>query len=336
MYSLFRDLSKQLKDFETARQQKEISEELYSSIASNFSEYESKGVQRICDILDNKHFYTTNIYARKIHGSRSYVEFKYKSNTERCELADMYMLSLAVSNNSNCCVFGKIALVQNKKEVHNSIAIDKKQLFLLRNFPKFIGSKGYLREEEFLLHNTYEQLGHYGIIQDDGNIVLVNSRLVDSLCGNVYTIKYNDIANMYGTSFCSRPSYDNSVAILPQWFCLDRDIPCYNSVYKHRYDLPYFVGSLPFLRFSEISLNNYDLVKNLSNLNIGEPIFCYSDVFDEQLFKMAYILVNKAGLGNKVKFKFNDDYIPDENNKEDSESIFGNSLVIITINYIDD
>jgi hypothetical protein len=118
---------------------RDIYETLGSSYASNQNEVSM--VTELCNSINGKSFEKLSFYSKKIHGSRSYVEFSNRDKPVTTELADMVVIAVATKNRE--IIYEKTAFIQNKKSDENgNCSIDENQLFLLHNFPSFKGKKG--------------------------------------------------------------------------------------------------------------------------------------------------------------------------------------------------
>jgi hypothetical protein len=138
---------------------------------------ETKMVEKLCNYLHDKNCGKAKIYAVKIHGSTSKVEFYDATNKlVKKELGDMVVISLVTFKSK--IVFEKLAFIQNKKEDKagsEKWKIDQNQLFLLNNFPTFNGVSGIFgKQKNVALLNAFGQLGNYGLFHSDGDMVFAN------------------------------------------------------------------------------------------------------------------------------------------------------------------
>lgn len=127
--------------------QNDLSRETYESLANSYSNShnEVKTVTNMCDTLNGKSFEKLHFYSRKIHGTRSFVEFFNQDKPVTTEMADLAIISVVTQGRN--IIYEKISFVQNKKEnTVDNWEIDQNQLYLLRNFPTITGKKGLFKK----------------------------------------------------------------------------------------------------------------------------------------------------------------------------------------------
>ena len=135
--------------------QNDIALDAYNTLSKSYKnkDNEVKTVEKLCSNLNGKECGKAKLYAEKIHGNASKVEFYNASNSlVKKELGDMVIISLATCKSK--ITFEKIAFIQNKKETKEGSEkwkIDQDQLFLLNVFPTFNGVSGIFGNEKKLL-----------------------------------------------------------------------------------------------------------------------------------------------------------------------------------------
>jgi len=270
--------------------QNTLAQEVYDTLGTSCSnsDGEIKMVTKMCSAIDSKKFEKMQFYARKIHESRSFVEFHNQDKPITKELADMVIMSIATKNRK--IIYEKTAFIQNKKEDSENIwKIDQDQLYLLHNFPTFKGDKGIFRKtfrHEVIFQNHSNSLGNYGLFQSPGEIVLVNALTVYKLQQSG-KISFSDIRkythnNILNNAF---PLFDHHYV----------DEMFYNYFkYFGKYGLPYL--NLPFLNNCIISYNVYEFIRNWSLFNIGEVVSVYGNNVNVDLKKFNQVLLREVGL----------------------------------------
>lgn len=276
--------------------QNELSRETYESLANSYSNAhnEVKTVTDMCDSLNGKSFEKLKFYSRKIHGTRSFVEFFNQDKPVTTEMADMAIICVATKDKN--IVYEKISFVQNKKEdTTNNWKIDQDQLYLLRNFPTITGKKGLFKKNyknEIVFLNHSDNLGTYGLFKSSGEMVLANAKTIYGL-QNGNKVSYDDLKNHIDTTTARQSNnfpffgFDH-----PFW-----DEMIYR-MFKHfpKYGIPFF--DLPFLSNNSNSLNIYDFIRNWTLFNIGEVCQAGGNIIDSDLSVMTRVLLREAGLND--------------------------------------
>jgi hypothetical protein len=299
MDNLIRTLSDYYIRSDFRRFQNNLAKEIYETIGTSYlnSDGEVKMVTEMCNRINGKSFDKLEFYSKKIHGTRSYVEFHNHDKPVTKELADMLIISVATRGGD--IIYEKTAFIQNKKEnVLNSWEIDQDQLYLLHNFPTFKGSKGIFRRnfvDEVIFLNHSESLGNYGLFQHPGEMILVNAL-------TVYRLQQGD---KIALSDIQKFAETNSKNKTGQPFPLIIDHPIMEEMlfryYKHfpKYGLPF--TNFPFLNKSSVSFNIYEFIRNWTLFNIGELVSIYGNTLDEDLLKFNRAILKETGLSRFIK-----------------------------------
>lgn len=259
--------------------QNSTTEESYENLGLSYSNgyNEVKTVTELCNLLNGKRFEKLRIYAKKIHGSKSYVQFKNKDKPVSTELADMVIITLATRKNT--IVYDKTCFIQNKKEdSKKKWKIDQNQLYLLKNFPSFTGTKGIFNQsfkgKKISYKNSNKTLGTYGFFQNPGEMILLNAE-------NVY--KYQN-----GTSIDLDtikkipiiPESGNGIPFMYDPMIMEEYIYMLMKRFP-KYGFPNM--NMPFLGNTNICLDLYEFIRNWTLFNIGEPATIFQNTVDEQL-----------------------------------------------------
>jgi len=277
--------------------QNNLAKEVYETLGTSYSNSngEVKMVTEMCNTINGKSFGKLNFYSKKIHGSRSFVEFHNQDKPTTKELADMVIISVATKGRE--IIYEKTAFIQNKKEDKaDNWKIDQDQLYLLHNFPTFTGNKGIFRQhffDEVVFLNHSETLGNYGLFQEPGEMILLNALMVYKLQENK-SISLSDIRKFTNNSLNKNaafrfPFFDHPLMeeIIYRYF---RHFPKYGFSFMN----------LPFLSNSVASFNIYDFIRNWSLFNIGEVVSVYGNVIDKNLSIFNRIFLREAGLSDFI------------------------------------
>jgi hypothetical protein len=268
MYLNFNDLNNGFEKLFTCADfikfQNKLSEDVYKSLNNSYAnkKHEIAIVEDLCNSLNAQESNNLHIYAEKIHGAKSYVDFPMQGKVIRKELADMVILSIITRNKK--IVYEKTAFIQNKKESKQSDvwSIDKEQLFLLQNFPTFSSNQGIFRNSVVTFLNSTGSLGNYGLFKKPGEmIVSIASEVTAKLEGN--QVRHSRIAE-------DSVKYGNHNSFISQPIDIGTEI-----IVAYRNET--VLRGLPFLQNISLSINVYEFIRNLTQFNIGEPILITED-----------------------------------------------------------
>lgn len=297
MDSLIRTFSDYYNRTDFRKFQNTFAREVYETLGTSYSnsDGEVRIVTDMCNTIDGKTFEKLKFYTKKIHGTRSFVEFHNQDKPTTKELADMVIISVATKDRE--IIYEKTAFIQNKKEDTDSVwKIDQDQLYLLHNFPTFKGKKGIFKRnfgEEVVFLNHSETLGNYGLFHSPGEMILVNALTVYKLQQGD-RISHSDIRKFTQSGF-----QNNNGLQLPLIDHLFWDEMLYRH-FKHspKYGWPFL--NLPFLNNSIASFNIYEFIRNWSLFNIGDVVSADGKVVDKDLSTFNRILLREAGLSDLI------------------------------------
>jgi len=162
--------------------QNEVTQSLYEALGQGYSTGDNEVglVERLVDTANGQSYGPMRISASMLHGSRSYVEFRYMDKPTTKELGDMAIVSLVTRNGAR--LLQRMMVIQNKKARGESWSIDQEQLFLLKNFPTLTGNKGVLRRcGDLSFWNRSGCLGAFGLLREPGEMLLASAFLVSEL-----------------------------------------------------------------------------------------------------------------------------------------------------------
>jgi hypothetical protein len=297
MENLIRTFSEYYNRPDFRKFQNTLAREVYDTLGTAYSNLDSevKIVTDMCNTINGKSFETLKFHTKKIHGTRSYVEFYNQDKPITKELADMVIISVATKNRK--IVYEKTAFIQNKKEdTEGNWKIDQDQLYLLHNFPTFKGKKGMFKRhfaDEVVFLNHSETLGNYGLFQYPGEMILVNSLTVFKLQQGD-KISFSDIRKFTDNSYHNNSGFQFPFIDHPFW----DEMFYHYSKHFPKYGLPFL--NLPFLNNSIASFNIYEFIRNWSLFNIGEVVNAYGIIVDKDLSTFNHILLKEVGLSEFI------------------------------------
>jgi len=279
--------------------QNNLTNKLYRILQNNLRANEVTTVTELCEGLNSEKYRGITIASYKIHGSKSYVDFNYKGQETKKELADMVIISVITYEGRP--LVSKTALIQNKKWSRETTwDIDQEQLYLLMNFPTFDGlSKRIGKVENNAFLNRSGTLGNYGLFTSDGEFVLTTAKSV--FCQQVNkTLKFDDIKK-----------YEIS-ASAENFTPLFSNHPYVEDYYYHfrKYQDAYlFRNPHPFASNYSIALNAHEFIRNLTTFNIGETSFSFDvfhdmnlQIFTERILYTAFANTSED-IRNSLDFK---------------------------------
>jgi hypothetical protein len=136
--------------------------------------------------LNNQSHDRLRIHARRIHGKRSFVQFRYHDQPTTKELGDTALITCAT--HSGRIVYERLSLIQHKVIRGGHVSIDPAQLFLLKNFPQFTSDCGILRSKTPAKLTDFERaLGGFGFFTDDGEFIYSSAERLTHAIGATTT-----------------------------------------------------------------------------------------------------------------------------------------------------
>ena len=297
MENLIRTFSDYYNRTDFRKFQNNFAKKVYETLGTSYSnsDGEVKMVTDMCDVINGKTFEKLKFYSKKIHGTKSFVEFHNQDKLTTKELADMVIISVATKEKE--IIFEKTGFIQNKKEdTKNNWKIDQDQLYLLHNFPTFKGNKGIFKKnftDEVVFQNHSETLGNYGLFQNPGEMILVNALTVYKLQQS-NKISLSDIRRFTNNIFHNNNGFQLPLIDHPYW-----DEMLYKYFWHFpKYGLPFL--NLPFLSNSIASFNIYEFIRNWSLFNIGDVVSANGNIADKDLSTFNRILLREAGLSDII------------------------------------
>jgi len=242
-------------------------------------------------VIRNRNYNGLTVESKIIHSyNNSGVEFdffgfsgkKTKAKAKR-ELGDMVIISLVTFGGE--IVLLKTAFIQNKDSIKSPEKwnINREQLFLLKNFPTFTGTRGIFKGQTVTFLNHSGSLGNYGLFWSNGEMTFLtarnvflnqqNTKRIDTETISYTGIKRGAVASL--KNHCSR--YKK---------CYDfNDYNCFE----------YYAGcNLPFFGNYSFALDIHEVVRELTYFNIGEPSRAFGNIKDNKLYEFTCNLLQSV------------------------------------------
>jgi len=303
MRNLFRTIASLASDDRFTEFQHDVVHAFYDTLGKGYGakEDEVSLVKRLVEAADGKGYGPIRLHGAMLHGTRSYVDFNYLNKPVTRELGDMAIIELVTAGRTR--IFQKLCIVQNKKTESGSWGLDPEQLFLLKNFPPFSGTKGIFRDrKDLVFRNTSGCLGAYGLLAAPGEMLFSAASLVSEFSKGKKSVVLNNIAAPPSSAY-SR--FSNGALGLQFWPLLSQLHS--SEVYyllREFHDLaPGFSGfGIDYLGNVKFSRDLYDLTRAWTQISLGEPTYLHGTVVNTPVDAFANLLIRSAGLGQLADF----------------------------------
>jgi len=298
--TVFRKYHELLADPNFLRFQHQAVADVYAQLGQGYGQGEGEValVTRFADTVNGRNYRGMRLHCTKIHGSKSYVSFNCRGKPARKELGDLVLIAVISEGRSRR--LQKMCIVQNKVLRDGKAKIDLKQLFLLKNFPLFSGSRGLFRgAKDVMFLNNHGCLGAYGFFESPGEMIHVNAQnLSDALAGSASFSKATLGAISRGDL-----DHDDQGRFGP--------FPCRWGaplLYKEPLCM-YFGGGLPFsclvhcAPFSSSRQTHYDLYDFFNawvSLRLGELVYAFDHPVDVEAERFATTILRQVRFGEHV------------------------------------
>ncbi|KAA0251613.1 hypothetical protein FBQ97_10165 [Acidobacteria bacterium ACD] len=296
--------SKLLADDGFFKFQNDVAQKMYGALDQGYAHNEKEValVTRLVDAVNGMHYGGVSLHTKKIHGTRSYVEFNHQGRPITKELADSVFITVVTRKRRR--LLQRVCLVQNKVAKNGGWQIDQGQLYLLKNFPVFSGSRGLFRgRSDVVFRNIGGTLGAFGLFQEPGEMTLITAPLLADLSRGGSSLKADalsvpEVASgqaTAGTATGGPPWLPWSSAIFPP-----NAIELFHELhrfYRHHPGGPWpWLGiSAPFLARSVFMRDLHDLARSWLLVNVGEFSFVLGAATDPALDAFAASLLRAAG-----------------------------------------
>lgn len=292
MERLFQRFSRLLREDDFRRFQCGVAGAIYDQLSRGYlsNEDEVALVGRIVQATNGKSYGPLiRIHADKIHGGRSYVEFKHQDKPATKELGDLAVISIVSHGPER--LLQRVCIVQNKKRNGKSWDIDPGQLYLLKDFPPFSGSQGlFAGRRDVIFRNHSGTLGAYGLIEPPGEMLFLSASLVPELMHGKQSISQADISVPGECAALSRAPMAGLPPFGPfpePFFMMEKLIHRYGWVFP-------FMQNFPFLGNSIFARDLHDFVRAWTQLNIGEVTFAFGETLNQPVDNFAGLLMRSA------------------------------------------
>jgi hypothetical protein len=287
------------------RFQNDVAQRMYGALDQGYANNEKEValVTRLVDAVNGMGYGGVSLHTKKIHGTRSYVEFNHQGRPITKELADSVFITVVTRKRRR--LLQRVCLVQNKVAKNGGWQIDRGQLYLLKNFPAFSGSRGLFRgRSDVIFRNIGRTLGAYGLFQEPGEMTLITAPLVADLSRGGSTLKADALSvpeeasgpSMTGSAAGGMPWLPWNSAMFPP----DAIEVFFHEMYRfHRHHpggmWPFLGASAPFLARAVFMPDLHDLARNWLLVNVGEFSSVFGAVTDPALEIFAASLLRAAG-----------------------------------------
>lgn len=276
------------------RFQNDIADAMYGALGQGYviGDNEVALVTKVSEAVNGKLYRGLSLHSRKIHGSRSYVQFNYQDKPITKELADSVFITVVTRGRER--LLEKVCLVQNKVASAGAWDVDCDQLYLLKNFPLFSGTRGMFRGvRDVVFRNHSKCLGAFGLFAEPGEMTLISAPLLAEMACGASTIKTGDISavEMHLRGGGSHPG--------PGW------LPWYPEMLEEFWHLMCHFGPVypslwpgmtaPFLGTETFMRDLHDYARNWTLCNIGECCFALGNVLDSDLDAFTSRVLRAAG-----------------------------------------
>lgn len=282
--------------------QHDLSRRMYDALGQGYvgSENEVALIKRTVDAVNGQSYRGVRVFATIIHGPRSYVEFNFMDKPVTKELGDMTVVTL-VSDGSNRLV-QKTCVIQNKKERDGHWDIDEEQLYLLKNFPPFSGSKGiFKRCKDLVFRNSSGCLGCYGLFHPPGEMILASAPALTEMLRGKKSVSHADIGLAPGANGAGSGGAGQPMPWWPgfPWHHPEERYMMFEEMVRH-YGYPMLAG-MPFNGFlgcAPFARDIHDFTRNWTQMNIGEATAVSGRVLNPAADAFTNFVLRSAGFGD--------------------------------------
>ncbi len=289
--------------------QNSVTSAVYDELGQGYAANENEValVKRLVEATQNQSYNNSvKLHAAMLHGSRSYVEFDYLDKRVTKELGDMAVIAVVTTSKKR--LFQRICIIQNKKTRKNGWDIDLEQLFLLKNFPPFTGSKGiFSGYRDLAFRNSSGSLGAFGLMHAPGEMLVVAAPLLPEFLRGKKTVPLADISAVgellgpHGFPFWAMglPFHHE------EWFHMVEEM-------SRHYGFPIAAasgaGGHSVLSNTRFTRDIYDFIRSWTHFSLGEVTCVGNHVVNKPVDGFANFLMKKAGLGGEIEFPKNDTF----------------------------
>lgn len=252
-------------------------------------------VTRFADAVNGRNHRGLRLHCKKIHGSKSFVSFNFRDKPTTKELGDLVLITIVSKGRSR--LLQKLCIVQNKVLRDGKTHIDPEQLFLLKNFPLFSGSRGLFRgAKDLMFLNTQGCIGTYGFFESPGEMIHVNAgNLSDALAGSASFSKAT--LGVMGRGELDHHDCGRSLPFQFPWF----DDPMMHDIlhWWTRRGLPFQMIPTwaPFSSSRQTHHDLHDFCRAWVSLRIGELVYAIDHPVHVEAERLSTAILRRVGFG---------------------------------------
>ncbi|MDF9827873.1 hypothetical protein M2447_001978 [Ereboglobus sp. PH5-10] len=273
--------------------------EVYDQLGQGYTNNEGEValVTRIANTLKGQSYHGLRIHCEKIHGSKSYVSFNFRNKPTSKELGDLILVTVVSDGKRR--LLQKLCIVQNKMLRNGKAHIDEEQLFLLKNFPLFSGSKGMFRgAKDVVFRNTQMCLGAYGFFEAPGELIHVNAGVLSNTLNGSSSFTKTALASgasnagqhLRGNDTCVFP-WSDDLMILHEIFCI---------WHKRGFPLPLISLISPLFSSQRTLHDLHDFIRAWTSFQIGEIVYAFDHTLDREAEMFSNAVLRAAGLSEFI------------------------------------
>lgn len=287
--------------------QNQVIRSAYEGLGQGYSSNDNEValVTRLVASINGKSYKQLRLLAKKIHGSRSYVEFDYRDKSTTKELGDMVVITVVTNGSQR--LFQRLCIIQNKKASGGKWGIDREQLYLLKNFPPLSGNRGILRgTHDIAFRNTSQCLGAFGLLFDPGEMIFASADLITEMSRGKDTLSRDNIA-IPSRAEANTSLQDSLFSALPWMNYLPSNM--HNMLRKLEINVgrfPWSISGHQFMGNTVYANDICDLIRAWTQLNIGEVTCLDGIIINREVDDFTNHLIRNAGLGEGMDLPFQD------------------------------
>lgn len=301
MNKLLRHFHDLTSDPEFFRFQHKLVSDVYDQLGQGYTlgEGEVPLVSRTADTLRGKSFKSLKLHCEKIHGSKSYVSFTFRDKPTTKELGDLILISVVSDGRRR--LLQKLCIVQNKVLKDGKAQIDLEQLFLLKNFPLFSGSRGLFRgARDVMFLNRQQCLGAYGFFEAPGELIFVNAGVLSTAIAGSATFNRTMLSSsLYGSDSSEDGSVFGNLRV-PAFIDPMIMEKIHQYWYKRRFPIPLQGAFFPFSSSRRTLHDLHDVIRAWTSLRLGELVYAFDQRVDVEADQFASTVLRSIGFGETV------------------------------------
>jgi hypothetical protein len=283
------------------RFQHKLISEVYDQLGQGYAlgEGEVSLVTRTADTLSRKSFNGLKLHCEKIHGTKSYVSFAFRDKPTKKELGDLILISVVSDGRKR--LLQKLCIVQSKVIRDGKTHIDLGQLFLLKNFSPFSGSRGLFRgERDVMFLNRQQCLGAYAFFDSPGDLIFVNAGILsNAIAGSATFYRTMLASSQHGSDSSEGESIFGSLG-LPAFIDPMIMEEIFHFWNKRRFPIPFQGAFFPFSSSRRTLHDLHDVIRAWTSLRLGELVYAFDQRQDVEADQFASTVLRSIGFGERL------------------------------------